>query len=512
VKDRRPEKNKHKNKNISKPSSEPSSKISMSAWITLGILGSSLLITMYGETMLLPAIPDIIREFNITYNTSSWILTSYLIAGAVMTPIAGKLSDVYGRKKMILIIMSIYIAGIFLGGLSTNISILIISRVIQGIGVSMFPIAFGIIRDQFPQEKLAIGVGIFSSMFAAGSVVGLAVGASIIQNFGWRTTFFSIVPLAIILWFVIRRFINDIQYPIQFLEKDNGVAQVNNNGPNLKVSRTIDIKGAIALAVTITSFLIVLSYLETSNAIISIQTISFLVVGIISFILFVIIEKTSESPLIDFKLISNKIILPANILLLITFLTMFTVYQTIPVLVRSPSPSGLNGDAIATANIQLPFMIVFLVFAPSSGFIISKLGNVKPTTVGSIISIIGFFSLLIYHSTDLSVATTLAIIATGLSLTQVGGFNIILEHTPRQFSGISLGMTVLLNLIGGAIGPAIAGIVMQTNRIFIKGINGSFPSFQSYNMIFLTTALLSLVSVVLVLIIKNRIPNPKLVT
>src|SRR6476661_1294609 len=352
--------------------------------MTIGILGSSLLITMYGETMLLPAIPDIIREFNITYNTSSWILTSYLIAGAVMTPIAGKLSDVYGRKKMILIIISIYIAGIFLGGLSTNVSILIISRVIQGIGVSMFPIAFGIIRDQFPQEKLAIGVGIFSSMFAAGSVVGLAVGASIIQNFGWRTTFFSIVPLAIILWFVIRRFIYDIQYPIQFLEKDNGTTQVNNHGPNLKVSRTIDIKGAIALAVTITSFLIVLSYLETSSAIISIQTISFLVVGIISFILFVIIEKTSESPLIDFKLISNKIILPANILLLITFLTMFTVYQTIPVLVRSPSPSGLNGDAIATANIQLPFMIVFLVFAPSSGFIISKLGNVKPTTVGSI--------------------------------------------------------------------------------------------------------------------------------
>ena len=348
-------------------------------------------------------------------------------------------------------------------------------------------------------------------MFAAGSVVGLAIGASIIQNFGWRITFFSIVPLAIMLWFIIRRFIYDIRYPIQSLEKGTGAQMNNNNVYDLNVSRTIDIKGAIALAVTITSFLIVISYLETSSAITSIQITSFLVVGIISFILFVIIEKTSESPLIDFKLISNKIILPANILLLITFLTMFTVYQTIPVLVRSPSPSGLNGDAITTANIQLPFMIVFLLFAPSSGFIISKLGNVKPTMVGSIISIIGFFSLLIYHSTDLSVATTLAIIATGLSLTQVGGFNIILEYTPRQFSGISLGMTVLLNLIGGAIGPAFAGIVMQTNRVFIKGINGSFPSFESYNMIFLTTALLSLVSVVLVLIIKSRIPNPKLV-
>jgi MFS family permease len=101
-----------------------------------------------------------------------------------MTPIAGKLSDIYGRKKIVLIIMIIYIIGISLGGLSSNITILIISRVIQGIGISMFPIAFGIVRDQFPPEKLAIGVGTFSAMFAAGSVVGLAIGGSIIQYFG----------------------------------------------------------------------------------------------------------------------------------------------------------------------------------------------------------------------------------------------------------------------------------------------------------------------------------------
>src|SRR5215211_144140 len=105
--------------------------ISTSAWITLAILGSSILITMYGETMLLPAIPDIIRDFDISYSTSSWILTSYLVAGAVMTPIAGKLSDMYGRKKMIIIIMIVYIIGLVAGGLSTNYSFLLIARIIQ---------------------------------------------------------------------------------------------------------------------------------------------------------------------------------------------------------------------------------------------------------------------------------------------------------------------------------------------------------------------------------------------
>lgn len=510
--------------------------ISTSAWITLAILGSSILITMYGETMLLPAIPDIITEFNISYNTASWILTAYLIAGAVMTPIAGKLSDIYGRKKMVLIIMIIYIIGISLGGLSSNITILIISRVIQGIGISMFPIAFGIVRDQFPPEKLAIGVGTFSAMFAAGSVVGLAIGGSIIQYFGWRNTFFSIIPIAILLWVIIKRFIYDHNtnqhYSIQFSPSEKSSAapseqkqgtnvNSNNNNNDLEVvtttsTKSIDIKGAITLAIIVISFLIVFSYLGTGSSSSdggvgedSITTtpiqiiIGFLTTGIISLILFIIIEKRTKSPLIDFKLLSNKIILPANILLLISFLAMFTVYQTIPILVTSPAPvGGLEGDALTTANIQLPFMIVFLLFAPSSGFIISRLGNIKPTLIGSIISTIGFFSILLFHSTESMVAGTLAIIATGLSLTQVGGFNTILESTPRQFSGISLGMTVLLNLIGGAVGPAIAGIYMQTNQVFING--SFFPSLQSYNLIFLTATLLSLVSVVLVLIIRKR--------
>jgi MFS family permease len=547
VDEKKIETNSTKNTNKPPPSELASSNtssnkntISTSAWITLVILGSSILITMYGETMLLPAIPDIITEFNISYNTASWILTAYLIAGAVMTPIAGKLSDIYGRKKMVLIIMIIYIIGISLGGLSSNITILIISRVIQGIGISMFPIAFGIVRDQFPPEKLAIGVGTFSAMFAAGSVVGLAIGGSIIQYFGWRNTFFSIIPIAILLWFIIKRFIYDHNtnqhYLIQFSPSEKSSSRAspseqkqgtnvnsNNNNNDLEVvttsTKSIDIKGAITLAIIIISFLIVFSYLGTGSSSSSsdggvgegriINTppiqiiIGFLITGIISLILFITIEKRTKSPLIDFKLLSNKIILPANILLLISFLAMFTVYQTIPILVTSPaSVGGLEGDALTTANIQLPFMIVFLLFAPSSGFIISRLGNIKPTLIGSIISTIGFFSILLFHSTESMVAGTLAIIATGLSLTQVGGFNTILESTPRQFSGISLGMTVLLNLIGGAVGPAIVGIYMQTNQVFI---NGSFyPSLQSYNLIFLTATLLSLVSIVLVLIIRKR--------
>jgi len=505
------------NRNPTSPSLNQ--KVPKKAWMSLAILGSALLIAMYGETMLLPAIPDIIQEFNISYNTSSWILSAYLIAGAVATPLGGKLSDIYGRKKMVMIILIVYIIGITLGGVSTNITFLIVARVIQGIGISMFPIAFGIIRDQFPIDKLAIGVGVFSSMFAAGSVVGLALGANIIENFGWRTTFFSIVFVAIGLWFIIRRYIEDKQEAVSLTDSskrvyaptsvEDKISVTYEETTNGKSRKNIDMKGTVTLAVTVISLLMVLSYSQTNN-IGNYQIAIFLFVGITSLVLFVIVEKKSKSPLVNFQLMANKTILSANIILVIAFLSMFTVFQTIPVLVRSPQPFGFGESVITTANIQLPFMIVFLLFAPSSGFIVSKLGNVKPTIIGSIVSALGFSSLFLFHSNGFLVSTNLAIIAGGLSLMQVGGFDIILQSTPRKFSGISLGMTVLFNLVGGSVGPAVAGIYMQTNQVLIKNV-GSYPSSESYNLIFLTIALASLIPIALSIYIKKRCPHKVLV-
>jgi MFS family permease len=381
----------------------------------------------------------------------------------------------------------------------------------------MFPIAFGIIRDQLPKEKLAIGVGVFSSMFAAGSVVGLAVGGSIINNFGWHATFLSIIPVAIILWVVINRFIRD--------NKAESQTSINSGPPstkyswkqrkaNAKSASSIDLKGAIALAVTIASFLLALTYIGISNKLNSSSTqitvVSLALLSIVSLALFVIIERRAASPLIELSLMAHRVLLPANIVILIFGITMFMVYQTIPILVRSPQPLGFGGDAVSTAMVQLPFMIVILVFAPSSGFIVSKIGNLKPTVAGTIIMTIGFFSLLMFHSTEITVAINLAIVAAGISLIQVGAFNITMEYTPLKYSGVSLGMSVVLFLIGSSIGPAIAGIYMQTHQELARGVTtGSFPSPISYNLIFLTASLISAISITLVIILRRRITQSR---
>src|SRR5918996_1469580 len=106
--------------------------IPASAWKVVAILSFIATMVMYAETMLVPAIPDLIKDFNIPYSTSSWILTTYLITAAIMTPIAGKLSDIYGKKKVLLIIMIFYTIGVSIAGFSTSIDFMLIARAFQG--------------------------------------------------------------------------------------------------------------------------------------------------------------------------------------------------------------------------------------------------------------------------------------------------------------------------------------------------------------------------------------------
>jgi MFS family permease len=478
--------------------------INRSAWTTLVILSCLGLITMYGETMVLPAIPDFIRDFNISYNTSSWILSSYLIAGAVMTPIAGRLSDIYGKKKILLIVMAVYSTGILAGGFANSIEFMLAARTAQGVGMSMFPIAFGIIREILPEKKLAIGQTIFSSTFSGGAVVGLIVGATIIQNFGWQATFFSIFPIAVILGLVIRKLIYVRNLATSEVKVDEGRVRNDNENSSVK-KQTIDLKGTVALAVTIISFLAGISFLENNINDTGFQIAGLFSVAAVSLAVFIVIEKKVSSPLLDLKLMTHKMILPATIILMMVFLCMFMVYQTIPIMVRSPQPLGFGGDALVTASVQLPFMIVLLIGTIMSGFILNKVGNTRLTLLGTIISTIGFFSLLLFHSTEFMVSVTLAIIAAGLSLSITGGFNVVLLSAPIQATGIALGMALLLNLVGMSIGPSIAALFQQMYQGTVEGVAGEqFPTQVAYNLIFLTAALISLASIALALALARR--------
>jgi len=508
-------------------------KVSTYAWKLLVILSSIATMAMYAETMLIPAIPDVIRDFQVSYGMSSWILTAYLVTGAVTTPIAGKLSDIYGKKKVLLIIMIIYAAGVFIGGFATNIYFLPSIRAIQRIGMSMFPIAFGIIRDQFPIEKISIGQGVISSMFAAGAAIGLSIGAFIVQFFGWHATFITIIPISISLLIVIWRFVHldegessnkyqwsNNQSPAENVKSESSSLQAKKDTSS-RPDRRIDIKGAISLAAAITSFLLILTLIETSSNNMNTELPSmsssssssnyqigaFVAFAIISFIVFVQIERKEKNPLVDLKLVLNKAILPANLIILIVGLSNFMIFQTIPILVRNPEPLGFGADAISTGSIQLPFALVFLIFGPTSGFIISKLGSLKPIIFGTIIITISFICLLLFHSTEMQVSVNLGLLATGLSFAGVAAMNVIILATPGEYSGISLGIATLIRIIGSAIGPALAAMYMQMNQsiLNVNGLMRSFPSDVAFDMIFTTASVIAFVSIILAVLLRGRV-------
>jgi MFS family permease len=463
-----------------------------SGWNTLIILSCLGLIVMFDETMILPAIPDFIHNFNISYSTSSWLLSAYIIAAAVMTPIGGKLSDIYGKRKILLVIMAIYAAGIMAGRFATNIEFMLGARVAQGVGMAMFPIAFGIIREVLPEKKLAIGQTIFTSTFSGGAVVGLVGGAAIIQNFGWQATFLAILPAAIALWVIIARFVRIERLPsteIGIEAGSGGKANVN----------AIDIKGTLALAATIIAFLIGITFLEGNSDSAMYQVIGLFATSGVSLAAFIIIERRVQSPLLDFKLMTSKSFLAPTIILMLVFMSIFMVYLTIPVMVRSPSPFGFGGNAIAVASVQLPFMVVLLIGTIMSGFILNIVKNTKLMLLGTGISAIGFFVILLFHYSENMVSIGLTILAAGLSLSITGAFNVILLSVPMQMTGIALGMTLLLNLVGMSVGPALSGVFQETYKGTAPGVLGIFPTDYAYNLIFMTAALVSLASVAMAL-------------
>ena len=479
--------------------------VSRNAWLTLAILSSTLLTVFFSETMLLPAIPEIIQDFNITYGTAAWIFSAYLIVAAVMTPVAGRLSDLYGKKKILLILLTIYIAGLTAGGFADNISFLLATRIIQGVGLAAVPAAFSLLRDTFPPAKLAIAVGVFGSAYSAGSVVGLLAGASIIQNFGWHATFLAIVPFSALVTFMIAKFVkeNNKEQQNQFITA-KALKTTTSNNKKRASSHLIDIKGVLALSATITSFLIALTLIQTGVSSENLlQIAAAFIASAISLSIFFILERRTIQPFLDLRLLKHKILLPSYILLVATGITMFMIYPTIVQLVRSPVPLGFGGDSVDAANVQLPFMIVFLIFSSITPFIINRIGSIKPTIVGAIISLIGALGLLMFHSSEFTVSVNLAVIASGLSLTVTAIWNMVVSGSPKEFTGISVGVGALLLFIGMAIGPALAGVYMG-NHETVEGIGGSYPSPGSYNLVFLTAILLSAVSLGFALMLIRR--------
>ena len=475
--------------------------VNRDAWVTLGILSSTLLVVFFSETMLLPAIPEIMQDFSISYGTAAWIFSSYLIVAAVMTPIAGKMSDLYGKKKVLLVLLTMYGAGIACRRFCRQHIIPISKQDNPGCGLgrspgSLQPPKGHISTSQACDRRRSVWIYVLCRFGCR------PLGRSHHHSELWMAFYFLLhSSICGAVTFMIAKFVKE--------NKGQLMAPVNTqeNMDKKRAAPSIDMKGALALSATIIAFLMALTLVETG---INSETLPQIgvafVVSVISLTVFVIIERRIKLPLVDLRLLKDKTLLPSYIILMATGITMFMAYPAIVQLVRSPVPLGFGGDAVDAANVQLPFMIMFLVFASITPLIINRIGKLMPITIGTIISLIGSLGLVMFHSTEFAVSTNLAIIASGLSMTITATWNIVVSSSPKSFIGISVGVGALLLFIGMAIGPALAGVYME-NHETIKGDQGSYPSLNSYNLVYITSALLSTVSLGFALMLRRRVAH-----
>lgn len=425
-----------------------------------------------------------------------------------MTILIGRFSDIFGAKKMLILMMIIYTAATALAGFSQDIYTLLAIRAIQGIAIANSPIGLKIIRDTFPKSKFSIGQSIVTSAYSAGMALGVVLGPILVATTGWQTIFFICSPIAAILLFFTWR-----SLPVDETAKISRVVHLKNetssDGDGSKSSKRIrvDIKGIVTMAVALVSFLLAI----TNSGKLPDNLIGFvipLIVGVISLIIFLKVEMKTKDPLVPLKLLLQPAVFAGNISMLMFGIVQYIIVTAIPQLGVAPVGSGLGLDADNVGLLQLPLSLAVLIFGPVFGMMLAKRHslNTKLLVPSMLIISASFLLVTLFHSSSAGVTGSLFLFGIGASLLPVTLINIIMTLTPKELTGISSAATSDMRIIGGAIGPVIATVIVTSILVSIQvdGSAGQYPSPIAFNIVFIVGLVLSIASTILVMAMRRH--------
>jgi EmrB/QacA subfamily drug resistance transporter len=407
--------------------------------VLLTITAVSLLIN-YVETMIIPGVPTIQKDFATTSTIASWITSAFLIVGAAVAPIFGKLGDIYGKKKMLLIIVILYIIGVALAGFAPSMPVLLLARAIQGVGFAVLPIGIALITDIFPREKVAAAQGLISGTVAIGAAAGLVIGSYVVEDIGWQWAFHSALILSIVLLVLVAKLI----------KKDT---------PGVKSK--IDFAGALILMAGIT---LVLLYLTEGPTLgwLNLENMAFLISGLILTVYFFVFENKRTSPLIQLNLLKIRNVLIANLIGILSGLAMFLLFFAVVYYAQQPAPYGLGLDIISTGLTLAPATVVMLILGPVVGKLVTKIGPKPILVVGSVVSIIGLSLFIANRATPIDLTIAVAVSLIGVVSMIIPIVNMISLALPKECTAVGLGINSMLRSLGGAIGPVLATSIMAT--------------------------------------------------
>ena len=408
------------------------------------LLAFIVIIVMYVEGMLTPSLRSIASGFSVSVSQVSLVLSSYLVGGVILTPIIGKLGDIYGKKKMLSISLIVYAIFVSVTGFSPNFTFMVVSRTIQGIGLTILPLGMSLIREEFPKELIPKAQALISAMFGAGFAVSLPLGSLVSNDFGWRWTYHSAVPFVVLATVLALIMIKESKY----------------KRPQVK----IDYVGASLLGVVLGSFVFALSqgpvWGWASTSVVSLFVIAaILIVPLIMYELRY--TKNGGEAVLNFRLLAQRNVMVTNLAIAISGMGMFLAMQALTYRFELPIPDGLGKSILATGISMIPFALGMIVFAPITGQLISKVG-VKPFAVlGSIIAGIGFLLQAMIPSYTMVMIYEF-VTGSGLSMLNASVINyLILTVNPKDM-GLATGMNGTFRNVGSAIGAPTAGSLLST--------------------------------------------------
>jgi len=410
-------------------------------WPVLSGLLLVLLLAALDQTIVSTALPKVIADLK-GFDRYSWVATAYLLSSTVTVPLYGKLSDIFGRKRLLLIGVVIFLAGSALCGASQSMNELILARGFQGIGAgALFPIVLATFGDLFSPRERGRWQGVAGGVFALASIIGPTTGGWITDNFSWRWVFYVNLPVGIVALLVL----TFLMPPLRF------------GKPGTK----IDYLGAAVLISALVPMLLAFTWGGSTYAWSSPQVLGLLAWSAIALATFVLIELRTPQPIVEPRLFRNSIYAVSIITTSLIGATMFGSIFFIPLFVQSV----IGSSATTSGTIVTPLMLTAITGSIASGFMVSRTGRYRYIAIaGLLIMDAGAFLLLrlTVNSTYSDVLLAMLVMGLGLGLGMQLYTVVTQNAVPQNKIGqVTSGLT-LFRQLGATIGLAVMGSFMTS--------------------------------------------------
>jgi EmrB/QacA subfamily drug resistance transporter len=445
------------------------------AYLSLGGLSFAVL-----QSLVAPALGTIGQDLGVSTSDASWVLTAYLLSASVLTPILGRLGDMVGKRKVLIVVLSLLLVGAVLAAIAPNLTVLIIGRVLQGAAGAVMPLSIGIVRDELPKERVSVTIGLLSAIFGIGAGVGIVAAGPIVEALSWHWLFW--LPAGLVLIALLGAIFGMPESPV-------------------KTPGKLDLLGTGILSVGLVAVLLAISEGQTwgwGDG----KTVSLLIGGGIALIAFVLVELRVAEPLIDVRLFRNRGVWTAHIVALAFGFAMFGTFVLVPTILQLPTVLGYGfGKTVSEAGIYLlPTVVAMVISGVIAGALIRKVGPKIPMILGAVAVTIAFVIPALGHGEEWQIVVSGILTGIGIGMALAATSNAIVESVPATQTGEAISANTVLRTIGSSIGTAVIAALISSN-ITPQGA----PSDDAFTIGFWVSAGVGVLALLAALVVPSRV-------